>query len=235
MIIAPTGLQNSAEAWAAYRQERGYRVAVYVTEEQTTSEQIRWLIHEVYQRSGEPYPFYVLLLGHAHPDSPYPDSFLPTDSLALPRKEAAAWGFDHIPGDGGLTRDPASRQWIPIAIGRIPAPNERFALDVLKRIQRYETQPPIGQGRTRIELIASSSTWGAFIDRSIERLWSFYLNTYLPPHIQAHVLYGNPDSLYSYPLQDLSNGQEPMHCIKFEISRFERSCFLLIVSMTSLC
>lgn len=206
LIIAASGLQDSAQAWAAYRQERGYQAAVITVNGPSNSEEIRWLIHEVYQRSGEPYPFYVLLLGHSHPNSPYPDSYLPTDKLALPREEAASWGFDYVPGDGGFARNLSSGgQWRPIAIGRIPAPNERFALDVLRRVQRYETQPPIGEGRNRVELIASSSTWGKSIDQLIERLWSFYLNTHLPNHIEAHVLYGNPDSQYSYPLHDLSN------------------------------
>lgn len=203
LIIAPQGLESSAKDWAAYRRERGYEPAAFILPEETTAQEIRWIIQEIYHRSGEPHPFYVLLLGHAHPLSSHPYSYLPTDKLPLKHAEALAWGYGHLPGDGGYTFDPHKRAWLPISIGRVPALNDRFALEVLARVRGYETHPPRGEGRARLEIVTSSSNWGTWIDRSIERLWSHYVDTYLPAYTQAHVLTGSPESPYNYPLEDL--------------------------------
>jgi hypothetical protein len=205
LVIAPVKLYSSAQAWVAYRQERGYRAVAYVIDSQTTSDQIRWVIHEIYHRSGDPYPFYVLLLGHAHPISSYPDSYLPPDRLRLSKGERSTWGYKSIPGDGGYAYDHQSDKWLPIAIGRIPAMENRFALGVLARVQQYESQPPVGEGRNRLEIIASSTAWGAWIDQAFERLLNSYINSHLPEYIETHVLTGNPDSSYTYPLEDMVN------------------------------
>lgn len=203
LIIAPPGLKSSAQVWGLYRRERGYQASVYLTGKRATTEEIRWIIHEVYQRSGKPYPFYVLLLGQAHPGSPYPESYLPTDRLPLRPAEAILWKQDKAAGDNGYARDPNTLEWLPIAIGRVPAPDDSYALNVLGRVERYETQPPVGDGRARVEVVASSSTWGTLIDRTIERLLSHYVDEQLPSYIQAHVLNGNPESAYHYPLKGL--------------------------------
>ena len=203
LIIAPPGLKSSAQVWGMYRRERGYQAKVYLTGERATTEEIRWIIHQVYQRSGRPYPFYVLLLGHAHPGSLFPESYLPTDRLPLRPAEAMLWKQDKAAGDNGYARDPTTAEWLPIAIGRVPAPDDNYALNVLGRVERYETQPPVGDGRARVEVVASSSTWGTLIDRSLERLLSRYVDELLPSYVQAHVLNGNPESAYHYPLKGL--------------------------------
>ena len=205
LVIAPRNLFESAQAWVEYRKTCGYRAVAYMIDNTATSEQIRWVIHEIYHRSGDPYPFFVLLLGHAHPDSPYPESYLPTDRLRLSKGESLTWGYKSVPGDGGYAYDPKSDQWLPIAIGRIPALENRSAQDILVRVQKYEIQPPVGEGRTRVEVIASSTDWGAWIDQAFERLLNFYAYTNLPGYLEMHVLTGNPDSSYSYPLEDLVN------------------------------
>ena len=205
LVIAPKNLSESAQEWVEYRQKSGYRAVSYVIGNDMTSYDIRWVIHEIYHLSGNPYPFFVLLLGHAHTDSSYPESYLPTVRLRLTKDESLTWGYTSVPGDGGYAYDPKSVRWLPIAIGRIPALDNRFSLDILARVQKYENQPPVGEGRTRVEIIASSTDWGAWIDQAFERLLNFYANTHLPDYLEMHVLTGNPDSSYSYPLDDLVN------------------------------
>jgi hypothetical protein len=204
LIVAPEGLQVGARAWAEYRRSRGYAVQVEVLPPQeATVEAIRAVIQQVYRRSGAPYPFYVLLIGHAHPGSSYPGSYLPAPGLALEAEQALELGADFIPGDEAYALDPETGAWLPVAFGRVPAWIEPQVSAVLDRVRAYETHPPQGAGRARLEFVASASEWGPLFDRLAEFLLAVFWNTHLPPAYSVHTLSGDPASPYSFPLPDL--------------------------------
>src|SRR5688500_6620022 len=67
LIVAPEGLATSARTWADYRRGRGYQTRVVtLAPEQATIANVGAAVQHTYAESGRPYPFYVLLLGHAH-------------------------------------------------------------------------------------------------------------------------------------------------------------------------
>jgi len=204
LIVAPEALSHSARAWADYRRERGCAAqTLLLSPEAATIEQIRESIQQTYLASGRPFPFYVLLLGHAHPASSSPASYLPAARLEVEPEYAALLGYDHIASDSAYaTQDDPLSSLLPIAIGRIPARSDEEALRLLDRTHSYEAHPPSGVGRTQVELIASSSKFGPTFDRLIEWLVTFMVEERLPADYRWHMLYGNPDSAYAYPVAE---------------------------------
>jgi len=203
LIVAPEALEKSAQAWATYRRNRGYPVKVeMLSAKDATIENIRELIQTTYAKSGQPYPFFVLLLGHAHPDSSYPQSYLPAAQFPLDFPPALAYGYDHIPGDDVYALKNFQEDGFPIAIGRVPAHTDAEAEIVLARTQAYETQPPSGAGRSQMELFASDSLYGPMFDQLAEKLMILMAEKYAPDDYQWHMLYGHPGSPYTYPLQE---------------------------------
>lgn len=203
VIVAPTSLQDSAAAWADYRQERGYAVALRLFEPETMQvEAIRDALQRLYVESGRPYPFYVLLLGHAHADQP--GAYLPAGivPLTLPDKYIQEIGYDFIASDDAYALSVETGDLLPIAIGRVPAPSDAAALDVLARTSAYESSPPAGAERLQVELLASDSGFGPIFDQTIERLIAYFVEEHMPAAYRWHLLYGHPGSPYAYPVTD---------------------------------
>ncbi|MGD9093010.1 MAG: C25 family cysteine peptidase, partial [Anaerolineales bacterium] len=203
LIVAPLGFQSIAQSWGNYRQSTSYQVGIMLVDGyEAAPEYVRWIVHQTYERSGRPYPFYVLLLGHAHPHSNFPQNYLPASGLELANEHAAILGFNRVPSDGAYAKKPGSDAWLPIAIGRVPALTEEMAFSVLERIRQYENYPPQGPGRARLEMITSSNDWGPTFDRLANELLAYMLNRRLPDYVQVNALSGNPLSPYSYPPAD---------------------------------
>ncbi|RPI85481.1 MAG: hypothetical protein EHM41_10795, partial [Chloroflexi bacterium] len=198
LIIAPDALTQAANEWASYRQRTGYQVRVItLPPEKMQVRQVRELIQKNFYEGGKPSPFYVLLLGHAHPDSSHPESYLPAVHLKIDLKQFGGPRIEVVASDDLflMSEEPAER--LPVRIGRIPAVSSSQALLVLERVRKYETCPPTGVGRTQIDLIASDAGFGPQFDPIFE--WSFrnMAEHLLPDQYQWHILYGNPGSLYS--------------------------------------
>ncbi|HLF03388.1 MAG TPA: C25 family cysteine peptidase, partial [Anaerolineales bacterium] len=125
LIVAPLALEQSAQAWADYRRATGYAVQVVLfPPEAATVADIRQDIQHVYTEAGRPYPFYVLLLGHAHPWSDLSESYLPaaTVPLDLPQEFTSTIGFDYVASDNAYALE--GDRLLPIAFGRVPAYTE---------------------------------------------------------------------------------------------------------------
>lgn len=199
VVVAPTGLTESAKAWAEYRQQRGYQTKLLLfTPDQASVELIRPQIQALYETSGRPYPFYLLLLGQAHTPAAA-ESYLPAVQLPLnlPPNYLELVPFSTIATDDGLAM--AGETLLPWAIGRVPGRSNEEVVRVLQRTQTYEQNPPTGLKRTQVELIASESRFGLEFDLAIEQLVTFYVEQYLPPYYRWHLLYGRPGTVYSYP------------------------------------
>jgi hypothetical protein len=195
-------LKTSTEAWAEYRRERGYAVRVFTfPPEAATVENIRAAIRRVYNGSGRPYPFYVLLLGHAHAWD-LVEAYLPAASvpLNLPQAHIDEVGYDFIASDDAYALDEGNGDLLSIAFGRVPVINDEEAMRVLDRTRAYETRPPAGAGRVQVELLASESKFGAAFDQTIEVLVKYFVEKHMPEHYRWHMLYGHPGSPYTYPV-----------------------------------
>ncbi len=203
LIVAPEALKIGARAWADYRRGRGYAVRVItLSPGGATVENIRAEIQRVYAESGRPYPFFVLLLGHAHEF--YPETYLPaaTVPLDLPPTYIAEVGYDYIASDDAYALEEESGNLLPIAFGRVPVISNSEARQILARTQVYEARPPSGLSRTQVELFASDSRFGPAFDQIIEALVTYFVEQHMPEHYRWHMLYGHPGSPYAYPVND---------------------------------
>lgn len=199
VVVAPAGLAETAQAWATYRQQTGYQTKLLlVAPEQATIEVMRPQLQAIYEASGRPYPFYLLLVGQAHTPSAV-ETYLPAVQLPLdlPSNYLELVPFATIATDDGLAM--VGEELLPWAIGRVPGRSKEEVLRVLQRTQAYEQNPPTGLPRTQVELIASESRFGLEFDLAIEQLVTFYVEQYLPAYYRWHLLYGRPGTVYSYP------------------------------------
>ncbi len=204
LIIAPQALAQSASAWADYRKSTGYETQVrLISRNQAKGREIQALIQETFEASGKPYPFFVLLIGHAHPFSSHPGAYLPAAHFFVDPALSSGYGTDPIASDDALVADFSSgipRNTFPIFIGRIPARTEEEAFLLLERTQNYEKAPPTGEGRARIELVTSNAGFGPQYDPIFEWALSTLIQKVLPDEYRWHLLNGNPQSPYSYPI-----------------------------------
>jgi hypothetical protein len=205
LIIAPWGLAKSASAWADYREDTGYQTrVVLLTRDQAVSERIRAVIQEMYTDSGKPYPFYVLLIGHAHPFSSHSHTFLPTAHFSFDISQFSGYGAAPIPSDDGYTSASPNGipdHTLPISIGRIPARTEEESFLLLARTKAYEESPPTGEGRARIELVSSNAGFGPQLDPIFDQVLNILMQELLPVEYQWHLLNGNSHSPYNYPFR----------------------------------
>lgn len=204
LIVASPALQTSAGAWAEYRRSTGYIPRILTIAETETDVSLKEKIQTVYTDSGRPYPFFVLLLGHAHPDSSAPGAYLPAATLDSGDMEAYLFGATTIASDSMYAAQADTVHLLPLAIGRVPARNDGEALRVLARVKQYESQPPTGEGRTRVDLITSASGFGPEFDALAENLMEYFATKYLPEYLQWSVLNGNPDSVYYLPPKEFT-------------------------------
>lgn len=203
LIIAPDAYSAAADAWAAYRRAQGYQVqTTQLSPAETTPQTIQTIIQTTYLDSDAPYPFFVLLLGHAH--AAEPTGYLPaaTIPLDLPDVYLQEVGYDFIASDDAYLLEPVTGALWPIAIGRIPAASEAEALALLARTRAYENEPPTGAGRLQVELLASYSGFGPAFDSTLEQLITYFVRRHLPADYGWHLLYGHPQSAYAYPISD---------------------------------
>jgi hypothetical protein len=201
LIISPPVLETSAKAWAEYRRSTGY-VADILTVEEPEFPDLRSQIQEIYVESGRPFPFFVLLLGHAHPDSSHPEAYLPPGLLESGEYAYYLSGTETIASDSLYAAQGDDLRLLPLAIGRVPARDDGEALRVLARVKEYESQPPTGAGRTRVDLIASDSGFGPQFDDLVVASLEYLVVHYLPEYYRWRILYGNPDSPYYLPAED---------------------------------
>lgn len=209
LIIAPQALGKGASAWADYRRGTGYQTQVILlTPSQAKPDEIRDLIQETYEKSRKPFPFYVLLIGQAHSFSSHPNSYLPTTHFSVDPNQSSGYGTDPIASDDGfISVDPNGTPGhiLPIFIGRIPVRTEKEAFLLLQRTRSYEETPPTGEGRARIELISSDAGFGPQYDPLFEWALRTLVQKVLPDEYRWHMLYGNPHSRYSYPVDSFPN------------------------------
>ncbi len=201
LIVASPALQTSAKAWAEYRRSTGYVPRILAVSE-SEFPLIREKIQKAYAGSGRPYPFFVLLLGHAHADSSAPGAYLPPGLLESGEFAYYLSGAETIASDSLYAAQDDTLRLLPMAIGRVPARDDGEALRVLARVKQYESQPPSGGGRSRIDLIASDSGFGPQFDGLVVTSLEYLVTNHFPEYYQWRILYGNPDSAYYVPAKD---------------------------------
>jgi hypothetical protein len=198
LIVAAPELVTSAKAWAEYRRSTGY-IPKILTASGFDFSELRGRIQKAYSDSGRPNPFHVLLLGHAHADSSAPHAYIPPGQMETGEFAYYLSGAETIASDSLYAAQDDDLRLLPLAIGRIPARDDGEALRILARVKQYESQPPEGEGRTRVDLIASDSGFGPQFDGLVVTALEYLVTNSLPEYYQWRILYGNPDSPYYIP------------------------------------
>lgn len=209
LVIAPQALEKTASAWADYRESSGYQTEVILLSPSQAKEQlISELIQNTYAENKEPTPFYVLLVGHAHPFSSNPDTFIPAAHFTVDQSRSSTFGPDPIASDDGYASNNSTGlpdHQLPIIIGRIPARTEEEGLLLLERTKSYEARPPTGESRTRIELVTSNAGFGSEFDPIFEWALRILIQKILPDEYTWHMLNGNASSPYNFPVDLFPN------------------------------
>lgn len=157
---------------------------------------IQEVIQDTYFQSGEPYPFYVLLIGS---DDLAQLSYLPYHRYQVPVDKAEFLPFTEIRGDSGYTFDEKNNRWLPIAIGRIPLDDNSSVLSKLKSAQEYENNPVGGIENAQMSLVASDAGWGDAFAALTESGMQNLIKTELSPDFNYRIINGNYKSIYSLP------------------------------------
>jgi len=188
--------QRIADEGAQTDESRIKEIVGEVLNEYTLENQIKEIIQETYKQSGEPYPFFVLLIGSEDPND---SSYLPRHRYIVPEEEANFLPFHDIEGDAGYTFDTNNDRWLPIAIGRIPLSDNFSVLQKLKNTHTYENNPLNGLEHTQVNIIASDGGWGPVFAKSTELALQKVIETELSLDTNYHVINGNYESVYSVP------------------------------------
>ncbi len=199
LVIAPQAFSGVAAEWAAYRQASGFQAAtVLLSPEQKTPQAIAQLIQETYYQSGSPYPFYVILLGppYSHANA---DIFLPPHKFKVAAPITQLYGYEYILGDSGYTFDEQRKQWLPIAIGRIPFEEEVLIHQALSKTKRYEMDSANGLSALQVNLTASDAAWGDAFGKLAETMLRQFAGHFISPDINFKIVYGFSQSAYSLP------------------------------------
>ena len=218
LIIAPEGLAASAHEWEKFRQTTGYQTQTIILSavDARSPALIRKIVLDTYRLSQSPDPFFLLIIGHAHADSPDYDAFIAPARITLPKSAVfifpikrvysqcqTSMDCETIPGDDGFITE-NDETFLPIAVGRIPAKNNQEVLSVLERTKEYEQFPPQGENLTHVELLASDSLWGDEFNAMMELGLKILFTQFLSPEYQLHFLYGSQTSNYSVPAEKFS-------------------------------
>ncbi len=158
---------------------------------------IKDIIQETYIQSGEPYPFYVLLIGS---DDSGQLSYLSPYHYFLPEDKAEFLPFAEISGDSGYTFDEKNNLWLSIAIGRIPFNNNSAVLSKLESTQEYENNPINGFENAQMSIVASDAMWGDSFATLTELGIQNLIKTELSPDFNYQIINGNYKSPYSLPV-----------------------------------
>lgn len=207
LIISTERLKNYAENWSEYRASTGYKVRTVLLKEGATEENVREAILNTYAESGRPYPFYVLIIGHAHPNSNVPEAYIPTAHFQIAPKYKGLLQSEFVSGDNGFIANTEDFSFLPIAIGRIPVGAWILKLsdpefypfnhNMFERIESYEKNPPTGKQLNQFEFIASDSLWGDTFGTMIEKAMLSFSEANMPNYVNPYIIYGYGKSKYS--------------------------------------
>jgi hypothetical protein len=144
--------------------------------------------HEIEERAALPGSklHFVLLAGDPQADLP---TFM---------RDASPWASslgrpDEYPSD----YDYVEKAKVPIAIGRLPARNEREMALLVDKTIRYETEEKAGPWQRRTLIFGGPAEMGPLVDGLIESQATSLLDQLLPYDYDVNVLFAKKDSPYA--------------------------------------
>lgn len=113
------------------------------------------------------------------------------------------YAFAHIGAPG--RPELASRETMPLAVGRVPARTPVEAAGFARKVIDYETSRSEGTWRRSIALFSGPANFGAFADFLIESTMTRTLDEKVPYDWDVDVIFPKLGSPYAYPFRDLSS------------------------------
>lgn len=200
LVLAPRAYADELAPLLKHRAEGGLKVAmrdvesIYERRSQgaASSEALRAEIEEAAALPGSKLHF-VLLAGD-------PAADLPTFT-----KQASPWAGDlGRPDSYPSDHDYVKNAKVPIAIGRLPARNEREMALLVDKTIRYETAEVPGPWQRRTLIFGGPAEMGPLVDGLIESQATSLLDQLLPYDYDVNVLFAKKDSPYAFRFDQLS-------------------------------
>jgi len=196
LIVTADGLTKTAQAFADYRTQTGYKVLVRtVSELAPANADDGWIGTEIsefvagrYKTRVPDSPFYLLIVGDA--DAEDNDRATCVPSLYWPGGWEGAYSDNfYADVDGDDVPD--------LAVGRIPVRTDQDGLLMLEKVKAHETTYTVGPWNHRIHVWAGEGGFGEDIDLFIETIATKGLEA-VPYDYDLVFAYRNPDSNYYY-------------------------------------
>lgn len=194
VIITADKLEETARAFALYREATGYRTRIFTMGQLTAHlpaptereliDAVRARIRSQYNLRDNRKPFYVLLVGDAQYGKSDRDVLLPADYKNESYTDNVYADMD---GDG-----------IPeLAIGRIPVRENSDGLTILEKVKAHENAYKVGLWNRRLNIYAGTGNFGPEADGAIEWIVQLALEA-IPYNFDVLFAYKNPRSEYYY-------------------------------------
>ncbi len=183
LVVTSDDLRPALDAWTRHRRAQGHEVAVAAP-----GEDVAATVRGVHAASRGALR-HVLVLGDT---DRVPCAYAPAVAIAAWESDtriATDAPFCDVDGDGRPD----------VALGRIPAHDADEARRLLARSIAYETSPPPGTWRRRLDVVAGVGGFGAQADMALEMVTRLALNRDVPPWVETGFVYAKETSAFCPP------------------------------------
>lgn len=183
LVLASKEFQPALKGWLQHRKAQGHEIAV-----RAPTDDIRALVREVHEESGQKLRF-VLLLGDVQH---VPCAYVP--AVIIRQWDRAT----RIATDNPYA-DLDDDEMPDLAIGRLPADSVEEARSMLERVVAFEQNADLSSWRRKLNIITGTGGYGQMADLALEMLARQFLKDHIPPAYEVTLTYAKPDSPFCAP------------------------------------
>lgn len=206
LIVSPKKFEPLAREWAGYREARGRRPRVLVSDEvmagvgglDARRAALQSAIRQAYREGGSAAGFAVLILGDTvSPEAPLASDRIPCGYTADRSEQTAEAGRreEDIATDNIYALADDGDEMPDFAVGRVPVRSLAAGRAALKKVKDYEAGRARGPWKRRLSFFASQGGFGA-IDAVLEQVFTSMADEYIPYDFDLNMTYANPKSPY---------------------------------------
>jgi len=198
LVITASGLLETAEAFAAYRESTGHVTFVATVQsaigglaaptDAIIVDEITGFVHGHYYKRDPDKPFFLLIVGDADASDNDPNETVPAGTWVGGWEGCRSDNFyadvdgDHVPD---------------LAVGRIPVRSNADGQLILDKIIKHESEYEVGPWNHRLHVYAGEGGFGDDIDMFIEKIAEEGLVS-VPYEYDLYFAYDSPTSTYYY-------------------------------------
>ncbi len=182
IVIRPKAWSGSLQSWIEYRQKQGHPIRELDADLDTAK--LKQSIRDI---SKQEKIDYILLAGDVQ--ASVPTFYHPSTALVQfggPRNVASDNDYGDLDDDGSPD----------IAVGRVPAQNEKQLSDYLNRVIEYENNPDFSAWRRDVHVVAGVGGFGVVADSMIEMTTRKFLAETIPAWVNLSMTQASLSSHY---------------------------------------